>query len=265
MAALDKTFVGSLRSLFAQVEQISGKKMKIAEKRGMRVPVHVRVARQDMLHHIFYLDPYQQDTLPHALAHECVRLIRLFQVEAEKRVVPVSLPEMRERAYQRMDDAMEGKSGELSQDTYIKMREFWFDSIVRQLTNYPIDIRIEQWLYRFYPELRPLQMRALVAQSRRAAEALSLEVQSLTPDFIFEAANTMHAAYFSILGKTLELELDQAFRNTPYAREARKLVALIEDEQTNSYEADVGMIHLWAEFFDLTDWFAWIDLEAIPA
>jgi hypothetical protein len=254
-----------LQDIILKVEQVSGKKIKFVEKRGMSIPVVSKLARNDMPAHIFYLDSSHQDVAWHSIAHECVHIIRLFEVEENQRIVPMATPEMRMQAFEEIEEEFLEKSSSLTDELFRRMRDFWYDSIMRQLTNYPSDIMIERWLYKFYPELRPSQIQAIQQQAESATGALNQEVKELTPEIIYNASNIMNYTYFHFLGKLLELQLDQPFQDTQFAKEGKKLVKFTEDRYRDDYEGDVAMIHLWAEFLGLSNWFAWIDLENVPA
>lgn len=254
-----------LQDIIGKVEQVSGKKIKFVEKRGMSLPVVSKVARIDMPEHIFYLDASHQNIAYHSIAHECVHIIRLYEVEENQRIVPMATQEMRMQAFEEIEAEFQERSSSLTDDMLRRMRDFWYDSIMRQLTNYPPDLMIERWLYKFYPELRPIQIQAIQQQAESAAGALEKEVQELTPQIIYDASNIMNYTYFHLVGELLELKLDQLYQDTKFAKEGKKLVKLTEDGYQDDYEGDVAMIHLWSEFLGLTHWFAWIDLENVPA
>ena len=253
-----------LKDIVQKVETLSGKKVKLIEKRGMSVPVVAKVAKADMPAHLLYLDRTQNDLAYHAIAHECVHILRLFEVADDKKIVPIATPEMRENALDSLDEDIMELSSAFSDDNIKKMCDFWYDSIIRQLTNFPPDIMVEKWLYKYYPELRPVQMQAIKQQAEFAIGGLQREVRELTPEIIYQSANTMNYTYFHILGKHFELELDAPFQNTHFEKEGQKLVAITEDGYQDNYEGDIAMIHLWAQFLGLADWFAWIDLQSVP-
>lgn len=254
-----------LQDIIRKVEKVSQKKVRLVEKRGMNMPVVVKVARSAIPAHMLYFDPTHGDNAYHSIAHECVHILRLFEVEPGKRVVPVATSEMREKAYEIIEAEIEETSIELTDEMIKKMQDFWYDSIIRQVSNYPVDIRIEQWLYKFYPELRPMQIKAIEMQAESAAGSLKDEVQDLTPPLIYEASHVMNYAYLKILANLFEVDIDAPYQSSPFAEEGEKLAALSTQGEKNDHEGDVAMIQLWAEFLGLSDWFAWIDLENVPA
>ncbi|MFQ5628089.1 MAG: hypothetical protein ACE5I1_04950, partial [bacterium] len=182
----------------------------------------------------------------------------------DKRIVPMATPEMRMQAFAAIDKDIQETSTAMTDEMLKRMRDFWYDSIMRQLSNYPPDLMIEKWLYKYYPELRPTQINAIRQQAENATGSMNQEVQNLTPPIIYETSHTMNFAYLHLLGNHFEMDLVAPYRNTLFAREGEKLARLtLEDEQDN-YDGDVAMIHQWAEFLGLYDWFAWIDLKNVP-
>ncbi|MCB9512304.1 MAG: hypothetical protein H6695_19145 [Deferribacteres bacterium] len=254
-----------LQDIIRKVEKISAKKVRLVEKRGMNMPVIVKVARPEVPAHLLYFDPTHGDISYHSIAHECVHILRLFEAEPGKRIVPIATSEMRDKALEMIEAEIEETAIELTDDMARKMQDFWYDSIIRQLSNYPVDIRIEQWLYKYYPELRPVQSKAIKMQADAAAGSLKDEVQDLTPPMIYEAANVMNYAYLTTLGKFLETAIDLPFRASQFAEEGKKLVAITDDSDRDDHEGDVEMIQHWADFLGLSDWFAWMDFESVPA
>ena len=79
-----------LQDIIRKVEKISAKKVRLVEKRGMNMPVIVKVARPEVPAHLLYFDPTHGDISYHSIAHECVHILRLFEAEPGKRIVPIA-------------------------------------------------------------------------------------------------------------------------------------------------------------------------------
>ncbi len=260
---MDTNLMRTVRDLTVKVEAVSGKKVKLVEKRGLATPVSVKLANENVPVHTFYIDRSQSAALYHAIAHECVHILRLYEAPPEKRIVPMSTSQMRFAALKDIEPDLIKLRSEYAIEKVASMSHFWFNSIVRQLTNYPLDVAIEQWLYKFYPEIRPVQMDVLKKKLEDATGVLSDEVKALTPEKIYVASCTMHYAYFDILGRYLEIDLLGAFQNVQEAEEGRKLASLTLDRKKDDYETDVEMIQLWANFLGFENWFAWTNVNAV--
>ena len=74
----------------------------------------------------------------------------------------------------------------------------------------------------------------------------------------------MNYAFFNILGRKIGINLIRPYDKTPYVKKGRKLAALTEKNYVDSYDGDIVMINLWAEFLNISTWFDWTNFENIP-
>lgn len=262
---MSATLAGCMKDILQKVENVSGKPIKFVEKRGMVMPVIAKVAVRDMDAHLFYLDRIQDELTYHAIAHECVHILRLFETKPENRLVPMASTQMRHQAFEEMEDDLQQLENSTSVENLNNMKSLWYDSIIRQVSNYPADIRVEKWLFRYYPELRPLQIRTIRKQADAAAGALKPEVCALTPKKIYDCSNAMNYAYLHLQGSLFETELIAPFRGSEYEKEGKKLAAITRDHAQDNHEGDVALIQLWADFLGISGWFAWTNIENMPA
>ena len=79
-----------VRAILDQVRVLTDKDFRFIEKYDLQDDlVSVRMALKDSPEHLVFYTPVSDDTVNHLLAHECGRILRVYGVPPEKRVVPV--------------------------------------------------------------------------------------------------------------------------------------------------------------------------------
>jgi hypothetical protein len=153
----------------------------------------------------------------------------------------------------------------ISFDRLVQIANIWYIGTIKQLTNFPSDIMIEQWIYDKYPDLRPYQKQSLEKQYYEAVQALAGQVEKITPAKILKASNGMNYAFFYTLGAYLNNPLFiRKYDKSSYVEIGNQLIGL-QEESENSYIGDVDTVKKWASIFQMADWFNWMNFENIPA
>ena len=122
----------------------------------------------------------------------------------------------------------------------------------------------EKWIYNNYSELRSYQLDSIKRQRDSAVAVLSDDIKAFAPAKIYKSSNIMNFAFFRILGKHIGVNLTKPYDRTPYVKLGKKLASLTENNYIDSYEGDIEMINMWAEFLRLSNWFEWTNFENIP-
>jgi hypothetical protein len=140
----------------------------------------------------------------------------------------------------------------------------WYAGIIKQLTNYPSDIRIEQWLYDEYPELRTSQSQSFKKQFEEALAGLSTKVENMTPWTILDASNAMNYAFFRYVGTQFnDSSFFRRYDRSGYGSAGNQLL-LVQKNSVDNYAGDIDTVNKWAEIIKLSGWFGWIDFEQVP-
>ena len=146
----------------------------------------------------------------------------------------------------------------LSPDHLSELVTMWHGGLIRQLTNVPIDMRIERWLYEEHPGLRDYQIPALFEQLTENAQVLSPQGKELTPGKIYEACNGLNAAYTRYLNKLLGDDVLYApYSGTPFDQMGRELADFQWMKKDIGYRGDEQAINRWSRYFGLDSWWKW--------
>src|SRR3972149_8450484 len=149
----------------------------------------IKIARKSMLSHIIYYRDDNAGILDHLIAHECGHINRIFGVPPEDRKMVSSRYENKRLALDQIADELLRLSKVIPIEKINKVSDMWFHAMIKQVTNIPVDMRIEKWLFDNYPELRKSQEVSIDRQMKECAAALSKRIQDLTPKRIYDASN----------------------------------------------------------------------------
>ncbi len=254
----------SLQQIFKEVKSLTGKEVQLVEKNDLDTYASVKIARKNMPMHIMYYKTEHTEIISHLIAHECGHILRMYGVDPEHRWIPFSNDHLKKKALSDIEPDIQKLSQILPFDELVQIANLWYSGMIKQITNFPSDIRIEKWIFDDYPELRSYQSLYMRKQYEEAVRGLSDRVEKMTPRILLNASNGMNYAFFNILGTH--------FKNNNYLRRydrsayigIGKRLITIQQESENSYKGDLETVNKWAEVLKLSHWFGWRDFEDVP-
>jgi hypothetical protein len=255
--------VPSVHEILDKVKELTGKSVEFVEKGDLPTYAAIKLARTNMPTHLVFYRAKHNNLINHLIAHECGHALRMFGVEAQKRLMPLTNDQIKLRALTEIEAEVQRLSSVLPFDRLAQVVNLWYAGLVRQLTNLPPDIMIEKWLYSDYPELRSYQSLSMQKQLEESLPGLSRRVLEMTPRRISDASNIMNYAFFRILGQHFGVKYVRRYERTSLLTKGDQLVGITE-AHVDSYEGDIEMINKWAEFLGLSNWFTWTDFENVP-
>ena len=252
----------SVHEILEKVSVQTGKRVEFIEKSDLPTFAVIKLARNNMPAHLIFYRAKHDDLINHLISHECGHALRMFGVQLQKRLMPITDDQIKLRALSEIEADVQRLSSVLPSDQLAKVVNMWYVGLVRQVTNFPPDIMIEKWLYNDYPQLRPYQLLSIQRQLQEALPGLSRRVLEMTPRKILVASNVMNYAFFRMLGQHFGVNYVRRYERTSYLTKGSQLVSITE-AYVDTYEGDVDMINKWAEFLGLSKWFTWRDFENV--
>jgi hypothetical protein len=254
-----------VKSIINEVKELTNKDFEFIEKKDLPTYTMVKPARKGMPSHIILYRENRADLIFHLIAHECGHIRRMYMTPVEKRLIPATDNNTEELARNQISADLNQLKRKYPIGIVNEMWKSWFQGIIRLLTNYPTDIAIEKWLYNDYATLRPFQEKSLRKQYDEVKLGLSEEVKKLTPNKIYNTANTMNYVFFKIVSDHSGIDYISLFNTTEFKQKGQELVDFTIQNWVDNYEGDIRLINSWAEFLQLDGWFCWTDFEDIPA
>ena len=224
----------------------------------------VRIARSNMPEHIIVYKTEHNDLINHLIAHECGHIKRIYETPPEKRFMVISNDDQKHKGMAVFEKDLEKLAKNMGVETAGKLANLWYSGLIRQVTNQPVDLMIEKWLFENYPGLRTLQTNSLSNQNDLAFAGLSRRIREITPDFVFKAGNLMNAAYTSLLSKIIRIKLVREWKRTEFYDESLELAKMLDIEKGWPPEGDLDIVNLWAKRLNLSEWFSWHQFEDVP-
>ena len=256
--------IDSVNRIFDEVKSLTGKGVQLIEKSDLDTYASVKIARKGMPDHLMYYKREHTGIMNHLIAHECGHILRIYDVGPENRLIPFTNDELKLKALKDIEPEIQKLSQIMPFEGLVQVANMWYAGTIKQLTNFPSDIMIEKWIYDEYPDLRPYQSQYMKKQYSEAVQALSGQVERMSPRKILKASNSMNYAFFHLLGTHFRDDYYlRRYDRSAYASIGNELI-LLQQESENTYKGDIDTVNKWAEALKLSHWFAWRDFEDIP-
>lgn len=261
---MELKLLNSTQEILNLITDLTGKSFEFIHKPDLPTLAMVKIARENMPLHLIYYKNISPGNIDHLIAHECGHIYRMMSVPSEYRKVPASNMENRQIAMTKIENELFKLSKDIPIEKMSSLFELWFNGIIKQLTNYPVDMRIEQWIYDNYPELRKAQRITVDKQIRENVQALSEKIKKISPAFIYDTSNTMNYAFASFMESLIEKKYTTPYKRTEYPEVGAKLVKFLIKTKDEGYKQDIEIINKWSNLLGLSEWFYWTDFENVP-
>lgn len=261
---MDLKLLNSTQEILDLISDLTGKPFEFIHKPDLPTLAMVKIARESMPFHLIYYKNISPGNIDHLIAHECGHIYRMMSVPVEYRKIPASNMKNRQIAANKIENELFSLSRDIPVEKISSLFEIWFTGIIKELTNLPVDMRIEKWIYDTYPELRKAQKITIDKQIRENVQGLSENIKKMTPVFVYDTSNVMNYAFASFMESLIGKKYTTPYKRTKYPEVGAKLVKLLSDTKDQGYEQDIEIINKWANILGLTDWFYWTDFEDVP-
>lgn len=252
------------KEILEKVESLTEKRFKFIPNNEITSHAKLKMARNDMENHIVYYKEGASQSINHIIAHECGHIIRIFKSEPSERLIPFISSKSSETAINEIANDIDSISKVMLKSKVEKLIEMLFKGLVMQLTNQPVDLKIEEWIYNEYPGLRKFQKISFQSQLQEALGGLIEDVRKITPSKIYEASHSMNYAYFNALAKKTKFDLESAYDNFEFEDKGRLLIEIM-GKYENNFDGDVKRINDWASILGLSSWYEWKRFEDVPS
>jgi hypothetical protein len=256
--------LNSTQEILNRIYDLTGKPVEFIQKPDLPTLAMVKIARKKMPYHLIYYKDMNSSNFDHIVAHECGHIYRMMSVPAEYRKVPAANAESRQIALNHVENELLSLSKIIPISEINSLFDIWFNGIIKQVTNFPVDMRIEKWIYDEYSELRKGQKITIEKQIRENVQGLSKNIERITPLKIYEASNYMNCAFANFMGVVIGKKYLPPYKRTKYVELGTKLANLVLETDDKGYTQDIEIINKWVELLCIENWFFWEDIENIP-
>jgi len=261
---MELELISETKEILNDVEELTKKKFKFIPNSKITSHAKLKMAREDMENHIVYYKAGVDQRINHIIAHECGHIIRIYEAPPSERLIPYFSSKNFEYALEDSSEDIDNISKIIHKSKLNQLIEMLFKGLVMQLTNQPIDLKIEEWIYNGYPSLREYQKLSFKSQLHEALGGLNEKIRSITPSKVYEVSHSMNYAYFNVLSEKTNFELDSAYGNFEFENKGRSLIEIMEKYE-NNFDGDVKRIDDWAKILNLSSWYEWKKFGDVPS
>ena len=254
---------GYLRTVLAQAIEMSGYPLQVETREAVEFDSQIQLARPGRpLHKLVVSKPYR-DHLEHFLASAAFKIIRFYEQPQEERYLPGT--EQRQGLPQAERRELRSKLpwSRLPPTEFEGMAQFLYEGAVRQLTSYPVDLRVEREIAEQLPEHREKQQVYLQRQVRDFEPTFLPEMVKAFPERISRASQAMNVAFAEEAAELTEVSPGRSCRKARYRSVGERLREKLHQVQEDGARGDRLVTDAWAEDLGLRDWYEWCRLDKV--
>jgi hypothetical protein len=244
------TLLAATESILKRTEEITGRPVYVREDASLPTLATMQTARGAAPMHIVRYRPASDSVPDYFICWQCGFLIRLFSNPPGERFEFAGGPAAGQRVKALYAHVHASEPDEA-------IAEFLAANILTQLRSYPIGMRIDDWLFAEFPELRQAQIRGAHVQLQDNLVALDSPVRATVPELIVSANTAMNAAFAAYWARSLADEsLTLPYKAIDALNAGGRLMEIFHYCDT-SPAADRALVDLWAQELELAGWYTW--------
>ena len=249
------------------LEKEGGKEIKV--EADSELPTAAKIEFAENYNRDFHLIKYKPSyqAVEHLMMHELVHLDFVIAARKENQnKLFVSDGEKRRRFIKDHEKDVTGLNKKGYVEKFLSgFINALFEGLNRQMYNAPIDLFIEDFLFKNYPTLRPFQFVSLYALAIEYKDSsTNKQAIQLTPKDIHYANKVMNIIFAFHFKELFGFDIVSKFNPTPNEiREANKLFKEFKEYQTDREAGEeYELVQHWADDLKVSNYFELIDEEA---
>lgn len=238
-------------ALITQVEAITDRPIQVVEASDLSVMAKIKIASEGAPSHVLAVRP-DGDILDYQVAVQCVHVLRLYQRPPSERFHFGS----DRKNVSAVTAMMGGAAAPEADDATIRaFAQIVFDWLMLSLRSYPVAMRIDAWLWKEFPALRPQIELGLRRQMQENISAATKDLDGFSVPPLFLALPAAYARFTDrLLGSQYYVI---PFESMSATVEGDTLLE-IWDRMPDTPLADNKLIDAWAERLGIRGWYVWV-------
>jgi hypothetical protein len=135
--------------------------------------------------------------------------------------------------------------------------EILFNGMVRQVTSFRIDLRVERELYDDLCEHRTLQRAYMKRQVTDLEPHFTAEVEAPAPSRIYAMATAMNVVLAEEVAEMCGRTVGPLVRSSGHRAMGTRLRQILREEREPGYRGDCRITDAWAAELRMRDWYEW--------
>jgi hypothetical protein len=233
--------------------------ISLVEEDAVGFDSELRLARLGRRQHEVAYVPEYAEYAVHFLVSAARKVLRLYACLPHERYVAAheaqrGLPEEDEK------ELRQKFSGHLREAGIRDISRLMFAGTVRQLTSFPVDLRVERELFDELPEHRPLQRAYMKRQVKDIEPQFGSSIARGAPARIYAATTAMNVVLAEESAEIAGVPIGSLVRSSPHRALGTRLRQLLYEEKEPSYHGDRAITDAWAPALGMREWYEWVRL-----
>jgi hypothetical protein len=245
---------GYCSTLLFQVLERTGYRFVVTEVETLGFDSELQMAGNGRPYHsLDYLSAYR-DHKDHFLVNAAKKVLRVWDTPLEQRYVPASSTKQR---LPREEEQILFHKMPLARDALAGISRFVFSGLVRQLTSFPTDLRVERELSQELLEHKDKQLAYLRTQVRDFLPTLDERMARVFPEKVYRASTGMNIAFAEEAAAIAGVSPDPLVTNHSSRKCGEALLDHLHSVTNPGLAGDIRLTDAWAKELGLEGWFEW--------
>jgi hypothetical protein len=240
------------------VRSLTGYPIQLMQVPSIEFDSEVRLARPGQPRHEVTFAPNFSEYAIHFLVSGARKTLRFYNAPPADRYLPGSVPG---RRLPTEDEEELRRQLPIPEDELREISRFLFDGTLRQLTSFPVDLRVERDLYYDLPQHRPLQQAYLRRQVEDIEPHFDREIANVAPSRVYSTSTAMNIVLVEEAAELAGTPIGPLARSSPHRAMGTWLRQILHETRKPGHRGDRLVTDAWAEKLEMRDWYEWVCLS----
>jgi len=252
--------------LLLRVYDATGSLLVLREHDVLEFDSELQLAGKERVDHWLAYRTEYRSHIDHFIVNAAYKILRVWELPPEERYIAaremgkgLPITEVQELFH---------KLSSLPLEEWLQRVEgtsrFLYASIVRQLTSFPVDIRVEREIAQELPEHREKQVDYLKRQVHDFLPTLDEGLLRMIPEKVYRTSTAMNIAFAETAAKIAGVEPAWVFRRHRSREVAERLLDQMEKVSEPGLHGDRELTDAWARELGLEGWYEWVRYDETP-
>ena len=243
--------------LLDAVSQHSGHPLRVREEHDLAFDSELRTARPGQPDHVLAYRPEYRAFRTHFVVNAAVKVLRHYAEPPERRYLPTSdanarLPPDEHREFRRR------VSPALPDEAVREMSRFMWQGLVRQLTSFPVDLRVEREIAETLPAHADRQRAYFRQQVADLVPHFAPDIAAFAPPRTYRAISAMNVVLGMEASELAGVPEQRAFLKSAHRDLGEVLHADLHAVATPGRAGDYELTDTWADRLGLPGTYVWV-------
>lgn len=210
---------------------------------------------------VYYLDNADPLITRHYILHELGHIVRMLKAPRQERLYAGQPSENVNKASKDLQAEIDRflHARGMPKEQFPEIFQTLYSSLVNILVNFPMDIRVEQWIHDTFPSVRTTQNSFLKQEVKNAEDSFNDTITSEAfPSTMYRHKAMIAARAVHIASLCEDTSILEPFANPKIMQLGERLVQIILAPVDEGNRSDMRAIDNWAKELNMDGWYQWV-------